>query len=736
METAATKSPIDTERDNEFSEQMLLPHQRVPAKKQVSQEKSLSIAESDKLLPLNQDSSEEARAAAKTNEVHLAVGNTPPYEQLTGTEHTFVETKRQQPTRGTIDLITQQNAPFSQHAVETKHQQSRLRTTDLTTLKNSPDSEHISKEVVPLSGQSVELIPEQKESPGEKVTPYSETGPPDTYESRNARASSNIPEDLSSDSAALLSTRKSLREQKRTPAGVKSSPIVQPARQRGPTMPPEKKQSLEADDTPAVRNIELPLRLTTPNHSFSSEENKKSINEDGSEETLVGTATGTASSNHGPPIMTPYLPRSSVDAPFEPHPSEFEWKTVDRAKMGKLIDFSSPVEEKIHDPSATDKRVLKRTMGQKAPSHKLAGGNTALLKSFEETVARLLKMALACHGPINLAVRLGRLLIDPDKGSKEFKNKSFKASEWPSAFPTSHTVGQSALETVFTPRITTSTNDAQSILDICLSQGRKLFNLPAITWKVSYIFLCKTKDNEQITIETRENGTFKVMGSEIFVGALDWHFAKRSFDARLALNAHEPLLRDHQQQAQSIASSMKISVSDQQTFLTTQPREGELVIQSITRHRETAYTVRNCEDLLLHLREVQEFELSSSENKYRGVLQPSKEMINAEKYWYEAFITSISAAAVMSESDTLELGDAATWTPEAVINKGIIGKMHDLAKEVVANIDHIGFDNKGSKGSSGTKSTSYQKSVQSEQQSAHKDPQSIQTTGTASDSYW
>ncbi|KAK4690646.1 hypothetical protein P7C71_g6190, partial [Lecanoromycetidae sp. Uapishka_2] len=88
-------------------------------------------------------------------------------------------------------------------------------------------------------GQRRELVGNEASS-----TPNGSARRPNAYERDNGRASSNIQEDSSSDSGAPLSTRKSFKEQKRTPAAVKSSPNIQPARKRGPTMPtPEAPQS-------------------------------------------------------------------------------------------------------------------------------------------------------------------------------------------------------------------------------------------------------------------------------------------------------------------------------------------------------------------------------------------------------------------------------------------------------------------------------------------------------------
>jgi len=195
------------------------------------------------------------------------------------------------------------------------------------------------------------------------------------------------------------------------------------------------------------------------------------------------------------------------------------------------------------------------------------------------------------------------------------------------------------------------------------------------------------------------------------------------------VRAHEPLLRVYHQQAESIASNMKLTRDPETLILTTKPMHDELVVQSITRRRKTAHAVRTYPDLLLHLCEVQEFELSSSDNGLRGVIKLSKDMIQANRLWWEVNITSTSATAVLSEGEILELGEIATWNPEAIINRGVVRHLHNLTTEVVTKIDHVGFHNKGAKGSSGTKSTSYQPSVQSY-------PKAVQTSAIAPDSYW
>lgn len=280
-------------------------------------------------------------------------------------------------------------------------------------------------------------------------------------------------------------------------------------------LPPHQKSPLRKPALEEICAPSLPVGLPPHQQSLRKENQAMindhgSINQIGSEQTLVGEESQAASSNPGPPIATPYLPRMAIPGPS---PSESGWKLVDKGRAGRLIDTSEPIEEKVQAPEKD--RTLKRTMGQKAPSHKLPGGSTALFKGFDDAAIKLLNLALYCQGPIDFEVGIGRLLIDPSKGSMEFKNKAFSISEWSSAFPTSSSIGPITLETHFASRLTTSSSDIQSILDIPLSQGRRLFNDRGAPRKVSYVFLCKSKDDKQIVIDIDEDGTFKVRFSSI-----------------------------------------------------------------------------------------------------------------------------------------------------------------------------------------------------------------------------
>lgn len=236
-----------------------------------------------------------------------------------------------------------------------------------------------------------------------------------------------------------------------------------------------------------------------------------------------------------PSIEPPYMPslvmpaRSMSKTPSvasqQCPPSSSTWNVVARgSKSGSLIDMSVPndghaqgnkakneaiaVVDNLQDTTKAKARDFKFTMNQrKAPGKAFVGGDTALVKSFEESTVHLLALALPRTGRIGLSVDVGRLLINQQCGSSEFKNKGFKISEFSSVLPKGRSTG---FEPIFTNMLTARSSEAESILNVSLSQGRKLFQQEPAFKKVTYVFGCKAKGADQVVIKLDENGSYKV----------------------------------------------------------------------------------------------------------------------------------------------------------------------------------------------------------------------------------
>ena len=403
-----------------------------------------------------------------------------------------------------------------------------------------------------------------------------------------------------------------------------------------------------------------------------------------------------------PEIAAPYMPPSPSIASGPSAKSSGldatnnEWQEhIPRGRAGHL--FQAPALNER--PGRSNKPQPRRTMGQKAPSRALSGGNTALLKDFEESAKQLLALALPRRGPVVFEVGIGRLLINHQIGSAEFKTKPFSLSEWFSAFPVKPGLG--GLETRFTPRLTASLEDVECILNTRLPKGRRIFeddtSQQPVLRTVNYVFSCKSKQGNQITIVVDEDGAFKILGGEVLVGSLDFHFPKRSWDASLRLRTSSLRSIDYHKQVESIVRNLKIYTWPGRTTLnlSTQTIDEELMIQSIVVRRETFHPSKAYPDLLLRLCEVQDLQACKQGLRYDGGVQDRESMIDAGRYWWEASITSVNATSILEENDKLEIGETATWDAETIIEKGILRDLYSLANDLVTRIDSVGCHNKG-----------------------------------------
>lgn len=197
--------------------------------------------------------------------------------------------------------------------------------------------------------------------------------------------------------------------------------------------------------------------------------------------------------------------------------------------------------------------------------------------------------------------------------------------------------------------------------------------------------------------------------NDYLIGALNWHFPRRYWDARLTVRSSEPVSSDVRNLVKEMIDNLCFHPSpDQKSFdLSTKIESGDLRIQSITLHRETRHSVHDYKDILLHLVEVHELNLSQPETKvdYRASLPPVPNTTSPGcKIWWEVSLSSMLAADTFKQNEELELGDLASWTPEEVCNNSVKDLSY-VTRDLVQQIDAVGWLNKGPRGASGTKTS-------------------------------
>lgn len=104
-----------------------------------------------------------------------------------------------------------------------------------------------------------------------------------------------------------------------------------------------------------------------------------------------------------------------------------------RAVEDGLPKFSPCVKETRTTDQAGCKRHL--TVNERMPSPRLIESTHCSTDIFEEAALQILKLALHRRAPVQMMASVGRILMNHQTSSTEFKRKPFALNDWDSAFP-------------------------------------------------------------------------------------------------------------------------------------------------------------------------------------------------------------------------------------------------------------------------------------------------------------
>lgn len=239
-----------------------------------------------------------------------------------------------------------------------------------------------------------------------------------------------------------------------------------------------------------------------------------------------------------PAICGPFMPPplSTPSTVYQVTSRNWEGNTVLPGKAAvPLIDTE-------HESTSSQNQRVQRheqykTMNQRK-AHTVAG-NTIHIKKIEQEMLNMLKSAV-CRPATQLHVIVGRILIDGGTIQRDFRKHAFDIMEW--------TKAATGLRTEFAGMLTSKHSDVMDILNIKLIQGRRLFVEEPTRSRVVYVIKCQTKSNESIVIEIDDENKFKIGGSRVTNGAVNWHFVTRAWDAQMVLSSEELVGGDYVQE--------------------------------------------------------------------------------------------------------------------------------------------------------------------------------------------
>lgn len=339
--------------------------------------------------------------------------------------------------------------------------------------------------------------------------------------------------------------------------------------------------------------------------------------------------------------------------------------------------------ERTQSSSEIQSRQVHRTMNQKMAKPPVGQPNQ--IEAFEAATIQLLQSANTFRGIINLEVDIGRLLVKAGKGAI---GRTFLPKDWASVFD--DRTGNKP-ETFFINRLPASDSDIRYVTSLKQSDGRQIFAEDPFETTFKFRFLCGTKTGEEDTIlEADMSGSVRVLSSEHVIGAVNWHFPRRQWDARLAVKVVEEV-QDYQDALEAITRSLSVTPS---TDGRTAKLYGELggtglTFKSASIHREMRFHCARYTDMVLSCTEVQNLGPARERYRYWNSLQDVESARKNSDLWWEIKVASNEADGKLKPSRDLRLGDEADWKAKDVV-AGKVQQLHYLASEIVTHVDGIG----------------------------------------------
>ncbi|KAL8683013.1 MAG: hypothetical protein Q9186_001008 [Xanthomendoza sp. 1 TL-2023] len=273
------------------------------------------------------------------------------------------------------------------------------------------------------------------------------------------------------------------------------------------------------------------------------------------------------------------------------------------------------------------RQVIGRTLHQITAKHPIDRADSP--KVVESIVVQLLNSAERHNTRVRVGVEIGRLLITADSIEPTSSPRGcILFSSWSDIFTSR---GRSKTDTIFTSRI-------------------------------------------------------EVLSPEHVVGAIQWHFPKRQWDARLTVKTMERI-HSYEGAVKAINSSLSIIPSPDQGSAQIFADLGNsgLVFKSASIVRKVHFRSLVDQDITISCSEVQYLGVAKDRQRF---FNSGTDRVTAETngdLWWEISLESMEITERLQQNE-----DSATWKAEDIIQDGVTQRLHSMATNLVTQIDGIG----------------------------------------------
>ncbi|KAL8975963.1 MAG: hypothetical protein Q9205_007943, partial [Flavoplaca limonia] len=285
------------------------------------------------------------------------------------------------------------------------------------------------------------------------------------------------------------------------------------------------------------------------------------------------------------------------------------------------------------------------------------------------TTIQLLQQAKNVSGVVKMEVEIGRILIKTD-------------SIQPRPKP----------ETIFTERLSNPHTDVGFPSNIREAGGQRIFTDLPYDCNVTYQFLCATVagDEEYIpcfrsirVVLNISSGNVQISSLDQVLGAFQWHFPGRQWDARLTIKTSE-IIQDYEDAIQALISSLSVVPSPNGTTATLFADLGNsgLIFRSANLLRKVHFRCLSDPDIILSCTETQYLGLAKEQRRYSNTQMDRAAAEARGDIWWGINLASTTASSKIQPGNN--------GTAEEIVEAGVAQRLQAVAIEIVTQIDGIG----------------------------------------------
>ncbi|KAL8894673.1 MAG: hypothetical protein Q9192_004131, partial [Flavoplaca navasiana] len=296
------------------------------------------------------------------------------------------------------------------------------------------------------------------------------------------------------------------------------------------------------------------------------------------------------------------------------------------------------------------------------------------------TTIQLLQQAKKVSRVVKMEVEIGRILIKTDSIQPSRSGRWTNIySAWSSIF--SIEAGPKP-ETIFTDRLPNPHSDVGFPSNIREAGGQQIFTDLPYDCNVTYQFLCTTVAGDEDVILNISSGNVQICGLDQVIGAFQWHFPGRQWDARLTIKTSE-IIQDYEDAIQAVISSLSVVPSPDGATATLFADLGNsgLIFRSANLLRKVHFRCLSDPDISLSCTETQYLGQAKEQRRYFNTQMDRAAAEAQGDIWWGITLASTTASSKVHQGN---------WTAEEMVEAGVAQRLQAVAIEIVTQIDGIG----------------------------------------------